>query len=256
MNYKEAAKILFDAQKGAYEIIKLSQNNPDLTLENSYLVQDELLRFQFADGEKKVGYKMGLTSKSKMKQMGVHSPIYGILTDRMKHASKTVVDTRHRIHPKIEPEVAFFIGKTLKGNVSHDQILSACTGICAAMEIIDSRYKNFEFTLPDVIADNCSSSGFVLGDTIKHPQGFDCSNLGMILEKDGAPVQFGSTAAIYGDPIESVAELCRMLGKRNLELEAGSIVLAGAATAAVPLEKGSTYTAIVQDLGQVSIQVK
>ncbi len=255
MDYKKVAQILFQSQIEAIEIGKITQDYPELTVERAYLVQDELLKLQFGNREKKIGYKMGLTSKSKMKQMGVHSPIYGVLTDRMKCLSGESISLKNRIHPKVEPEIAFLIDQTLQGRVTVQDVLNSCSGVCAAMEIIDSRYRNFEFTLPDVVADNCSSSSFVLGDVVKNPKEFDFRNLGIILEKDGSPVQFGSSAAIYGDPAASVAELCSMLGARGLALEAGSVVLAGAATAAIPLELGSEYAAVVQGLGRVSIKV-
>jgi 2-oxo-3-hexenedioate decarboxylase len=121
------------------------------------------------------------------------------------------------------------------------------------MEIIDSRYKDFKFELPDVIADNCSSFAFVLGDTVRDPREVDLGNLGMILEVDGKPVQFGSSAAILDHPLDSLLELCRMLAGRGLTLPAESVVLAGAATAAVPLNAGARVRASVQDLGSVEI---
>jgi 2-oxo-3-hexenedioate decarboxylase len=198
---------------------------------------------------------MGLTSKAKMKQMGVHNPIYGVITEKMKLASGSSFGFQGRIHPKIEPEIAFLIGKDLHGKVSTEEALAACSGVCAAMEIIDSRYRNFNFTLPDVIADNCSSSAFVLGETIRKPSEIDLGNLGMILEVNGKPAQFGSSSAIYGHPAASLAELCAMLAEQDQSLKAGDIVLAGAATAAIAFEAGQEVRTLVQDLGSVSLKI-
>lgn len=250
----ESVKIVTDAYFGAYEIDKLTDRAP-LTIPEAYEIQNEVLKILYARGDRRAGYKMGLTSKAKMKQMGVHQPIYGVLTEKMRIASGSSFDFKGRIHPKIEPEIAFLIGKDLRGKVSADEALAACSGVCAAMEIIDSRYRNFNFTLPDVIADNCSSSAFVLGETIRKPSEIDLGNLGMILEVNGKPVQFGSSAAIYGHPAASLAELCAMLAEQDQGLHAGDIVLAGAATAAIPLESGQLIKTLVQDLDSVSLKI-
>jgi 2-oxo-3-hexenedioate decarboxylase len=251
------AKIVTDAYFGAYEIDKLTDRAP-LTLPQAYDIQDKAMKILYAQGDRRVGYKMGLTSKAKMKQMGVHQPIYGVLTEKMRlsgaPASNSASFTfQGKIHPKIEPEIAFLIGKDIQGKVTADEALAACTGVCAAMEIIDSRYRNFNFTLPDVIADNCSSSAFVLGETIRKPSEVDLGNLGMLMEVNGKPVQFGSSAAIYGHPAASLAELCAMLAERDQGLRVGDIVLAGAATAAIPMERGQEIRTSVQDLGSVSL---
>jgi 2-oxo-3-hexenedioate decarboxylase len=253
----EFAKIVTDAYFGAHEIDKLTDQLPPLaplSIEDAYRVQAEALKILYARGDRRVGYKMGLTSKAKMKQMCVHQPIYGVLTEKMRIASGSTFGFQGRIHPKIEPEIAFLIGRDIQGKVSAEEALDACSGVCAAMEIIDSRYRNFNFTLPDVIADNCSSSAFVLGETVRHPKEVDLGNLGMILEVNGKPVQFGSSAAIYGHPAASLAELCALLSEQGQGLHAGDIVLAGAATAAIAMEPGQEIRTQVQDLGSVSLK--
>ncbi len=250
----ESARIVTDAYFGAYEIDKLTDRAP-LSITDAYAVQAEALKILYARGDRHVGYKMGLTSKAKMKQMGVHQPIYGVLTEKMHVASGSTFGFQGRIHPKIEPEIAFLIGRDLRGNVSAEEALAACSGVCAAMEIIDSRYRNFNFTLPDVIADNCSSSAFVLSETVRKPSELDLGNLGMVMEVNGKAVQFGSSAAIYGHPAASLAELCAMLAEQDQGLRSGDIVLAGAATAAIALESGQEIKTLVQDLGSVSLKI-
>ena len=217
------SKTVTDAYFEAYEIDKLTDQSP-LTLPQAYEIQENALKILYARGDRRVGFKMGLTSKAKMKQMGVDTPIYGAITEKMRILSGTAFSLKGRIHPKIEPEIAFLIGRELRGPVSAKEALAACSGVCAAMEIIDSRYKNFNFTLPDVIADNCSSSAFVLGETLKKPSEVDLGNLGMLMEVDGRPHQFGSSSAIYGHPAESLAELVTMLCQRDQGLKAASFL--------------------------------
>ena len=155
-------------------------------------------------------------------------------------------------------EVDFVIGRAISGRVSPAEALAACESVRAGVELIDSRYLNFNFTLPDVIADNCSSWKFALGRGKASPEtlGFESlGNLGMLLERDGRGIEFGSSSALLGHPAASLAQLCELLGEAGGRLEPGMIVLAGAPTAAVALTPGTELRASVQELGTVSLQV-
>ena len=249
------AKKLDAAQRERRTIDQLTLAEPKLDESAAYLVQDELLALRVKRGERVIGYKMGLTSKVKMIQMGVHSPIYGKLTDKMQVPSDGSFDPAKALHPRVEPEIAFLIGKDLKGPVSAQEALSACSGVCAAMEILDSRYKNFKFTLADVIADNCSSCAFVLGPWKPLPSEAALGELAIILAVNGAPAAKGKSSAIYGNPLYSLMELANMLSTRGLAIPKNSIVLSGAATEAFTLRPGSTVEVIAQSLGSAAVSV-
>ena len=237
------------------EVEKLTAKHPQLSLADAYKIQDLGIQLRKSRDERIVGFKMGLTSKAKMKQMGVEAPIYGVLTDKMQLFSGQTISMRGRIHPKIEPEIAFIMGSDLKGKVSGEKALEAVASVCAAMEIIDSRFLNFNFTLNDVVADNCSSSSFVLGPIIRKPSELNLGNLGMVLEINGKSAEFGSSGAIYGSPAESLAALSAMLDERGNYVPKGSIVLAGAATQAVAIAAGMEIRNHVQDLDTASLRV-
>jgi 2-oxo-3-hexenedioate decarboxylase len=207
--------------------------------EEGYKVQTALIEARLERGERLVGYKMGLTSKAKMAQVGVNEVIFGRLTDAMQVADGGTVEIGRFIHPRVEPEVAFAVSG---GNITH---------VAPALELIDSRYKDFEFTLPDVVADNTSAAAFVIGPWQEAPAGVD--NLGVLLEIDGAVVQVGSTAAILGDPRRAVTALSELAFKYGVPLADG-VVLAGAATAAVPLKPGSFVRAVVEGLGTAALR--
>lgn len=225
----------------------------DLDLAAAYRVQDEGIRLREGAGDKPVGYKMGLTSKAKMKQMGVDTPIMGRLTASMRVASGSTIRLQGLIHPRVEPEIAFLVKRDLRGRPSLEEALAACSGACAALELIDSRYRDFKFTLPAVVADNCSSCAFVLGPDVRRPGDLDLGRLPITLSVNGKTVESGLSEAIYGHPGLALAELAAMLDARGLWVEAGSVVLAGAATAAVRLEAGETR-ARVAGLGEVSVR--
>ncbi len=249
------AQALFQAKKSAQPMARITASLPGFSIPDAYHVQQELLGLHLSAGETLVGRKMGLTSRPKMLQMGVHQPIHGFLTSAMQIADGGELALAGRIHPKIEPEIAFLMGKELRGRPSLAEALACVEGVCAAMEIIDSRYSNFEFQLPDVVADNGSSSGFVVGGVLKRPSSIDLANLGIVVEVNGKGQLFGSSASILGHPGRSLAALAALLEEQGLAVPAGAIVLAGAATAAIPLMPGQWVRATFQNLGSVEARV-
>jgi 2-oxo-3-hexenedioate decarboxylase len=214
----------------------VAQFGADFGVGDAYEIQEDVVARRLARGERIVGVKLGLTSKAKMQQMGVGEAIWGWLTDAMRIPDGGVVELAERIHPKVEPEVAFLV----EGG--------AIAAVAPAIELIDSRYENFKFTLPEVIADNTSAAGFVVGAWQPVPDGAD--NLGVLLEVDGRVAEIGSTAAILGDPRRAFTDAIRLAGK----LEDGWIVLAGAATAAVPLKPGASVRVTVEKIGTAALR--
>jgi 2-oxo-3-hexenedioate decarboxylase len=253
---EQIARTLDGCVLNAREIKRFTLEYPSFSIAEGYTVQDQGIAMRTARGEKIVGLKMGLTSRAKMKQMGVESPIMGVLTSSMIIKNGGVLRLEGRIHPKVEPEVAFLIDQPLRGRVTREQALAACKGVVAAVEVIDSRYENFDFQLPDVVADNCSGSGFILGDVIKSVDDLDLGNLGMVMSVSGEATQFGSSSAILGHPADSLVELVHMLEPLGRGVEPGMIVLAGGATAAVRVAHGARVVTEVQGLGKIEFTVE
>jgi len=252
----ELARRLESAERNAAGIEPLTAELPSLEVEQAYAVQAELLRLKREKGERIIGYKMGLTSKAKMEQMGVHAPIYGVLTDRMFRPDGAEFALAGSIHPRIEPEIAFRLGRELKGRPSPEEALAACSNACAALEIIDSRYKAFRFKLSDVVADNASCKAFALGTWQPVPALERLGSLSMELRVGGKAVRNGSSSHILGNPARSLATLAGMLSDRGLSLAKGAVVLAGAATEAVALEEGACVEADVEELGRVAVSAR
>jgi len=247
----EFAQIVDEAARTAAAIPQFTESAP-LDVEEAYAIQALSMERRFARGERLIGVKMGLTSRAKMIQVGVDEVIWGRLTDAMRLEEGGSLSKARYVHPRIEPELAFLMKRDLSGVVTAAEALSAVEAIAPAMEIIDSRYRDFKFALPDVIADNSSSSGFVVGNWARPDQDF--SNLGIVVEVDGRPVQIGSTAAILGHPIRSLVAAARATAGIG-GLKPGWIVLAGGATAAHPLKLGQNVRTTIQNLGPVSISV-
>lgn len=233
-------------------IPRLTLSHPDLTLDDAYRIQQAGIALREKRGETVVGYKMGLTSQAKQQQMHVSTPIFGVLTNAMRVENKQTILLSHYIQPKAEPEIAFILGKDLQGEVTAQEALAACDGLCAAIDLIDSRYIDFKFTLIDVVADNTSAGSFVLGPMQK-PTGLDLANLSMDVIENKVLIEQGHSSAILGNPINSLIMLTRLLTEQGALLKAGSIVLSGAATDAKNLQPTLHFINRVESLGDVSL---
>ena len=251
----ELAVHLETARREAQPVVKITDAYPDLDYEDAYAIQEGIRELVLARGGRIAGLKMGLTSYAKMKQMGVEEPIRGFLADEFARPEGEVISTADLIHPKIEAELAFITKAPLIGrDLEIADVLEATALIVPALEIIDSRYENFRFDLRSVVADNCSSSRFVIGSSSVKPEAIasELETLGVVMEKNGEVVATGAGAAVLGNPAASVAMLARMLADRGEHIPAGTLVLTGGVTAAHRVEAGDAVTARYQHLGAVT----
>jgi 2-keto-4-pentenoate hydratase len=256
------ATILERATLTGSAVGKLTDRYP-LDVSAAYRVQRENIARRVTRGERIVGVKMGFTSKVKMIQMGVDDVIWGVLTDTME-AGADPCDLSGLIHPKVEPEIVYRLGRRVSG--ADDDIESAVDAVAVGIEVLDSRFEGYKFTLPDVIADNASAAGFRIGPW--HPMSAapgtpstpasspapDISNLPVTMAVNGQTVRTGSTAAILGDPWESLRSAARLAAQDGIVLEEGWIVLAGGITEAVPLTPGAVVTVSAAGLDTVEFR--
>jgi 2-oxo-3-hexenedioate decarboxylase len=173
------------------------------------------------------------------------------LTDAMRVPDGGTVDLSRFIHPRIEPEVAFRLAVDVDPDAPGAEVADAVDAVAPALEIIDSRYRDFRFSLPEVVADNTSAAAFVIGAWV--PLDGDLGNRSVRMSVDGVEVEIGSTAAILGHPLRALGELTRMAARYGFVLRAGDVILAGAATAAVPFG-AALVQARVAGVGMVTVR--
>ncbi|WP_410669885.1 2-keto-4-pentenoate hydratase [Amycolatopsis sp. cmx-4-68] len=249
MNVREAAASLLATVS---ERSPLSEDWPGLDVDTAYAIQDEALRLRRARGETLVGLKLGLTSRAKQQRMGIDSPLLAWLTDAMVLPAGVPVPPL--IHPRAEPELVFVLGRRLAGpGVTAATALAAVDRVYGGIEVIDSRYADYRFTLPDAIADNGSSAYFGVGPVGLQPSSLDLSLEAALLEVDGQIVDTATGAAVQGHPAEALALAANALGARGLALEPGWLVLTGGMTDAVPLRPGSRVAAHFSNLGSITL---
>ncbi len=251
------AQTLDDARLKGVSLSQFSGQFPDFSRSDAYSVQEKGIQMRSSRGEKIIGLKMGLTSEGKRKQMNLDSPLYGVLTDKMEVENQGTFNLIGSIHPKIEPEIAFYITQDLKGTISREDVLNATEYIAPALEILDSRYEGFKyFSMEDVIADNSSSSHFIIGPKCTNFKSLDLQNLKMKMKINGVISTEGISSDISGDPVISVIQLAELLSNRDQFIPANTIVLAGAATLAVSLEPNMIVSLEVENLETMSVNIK
>jgi 2-keto-4-pentenoate hydratase len=252
----EIAEQLYLAEKSVTPVDPLTAANPGLTVEQAYAIQLAGVGIRRErDSAKVVGKKIGLTSIAMQRLIGVDSPDYGHLFDRMLVAEGGPISCSELLLPRVEGEVAFVLDRRLQGpGVTIADVLRATAGVMASIEIVDSRVRDWKIKLPDTIADNASSARFVVGSRLICPGEVDLRLQGMVLEKNGEVVNTGAGAAVMGHPASSVAWLANKLGEFGIALEEGEIILSGAVTAAVDARAGDSFMVSFQGLGTVGVR--
>ncbi|MED7931125.1 2-keto-4-pentenoate hydratase [Nonomuraea sp. LP-02] len=250
---EKAAAALLDAYATGTPIPPLTTTYPGLSIIDAYTIQLAQVREWTAAGAVVKGHKVGLTSAAMQRQLGVDQPDFGHLTDAMFFQDSAPIDSGRFLQPRIEPEIAFVLGRPLSGpGVTTAEAVAAVDFVLPALEIIDSRIADWEITLPDTIADNASSGGVVLGTRPVRLDGLDLALTGCLLYRGGVLEQTGAGGAVLGSPINALVWLANVLGERGVSLEAGHVVLPGSVTASIPVGPGETVTATFAGLGPVT----
>ena len=229
---------------------------PGSTIDDGYLVQQRVLAAT-RSGHRQVGRKIGLTSPAVQRQMGVDTPDFGVLYAEMAVGDAQPVPNSVLIQPRIEAEVAFVLGRDLPDRpVIASDVLRATEFVVAAIEIVDSRIRDWAISIVDTVADNASSGLFVLGGSPRRLDAIDdLRECAMSLTRDDTDsdkvLSSGTGAACLGHPVNAVVWLANAVAERGVPLRAGEVILSGALGPLVPVERGATYTASIDGLGSV-----
>jgi 2-oxo-hept-3-ene-1,7-dioate hydratase len=250
----KAADILMKAEKERKQAIQLSTTWPGITLDDSYAVSREVARRKMAAGAKLIGHKVGLTSKAMQRSSQIDEPDYGHLFDDMMIADGAKVPHDKYCRPRVEIELAFIMGKPLRGpGVGLPEVLRATEYIIPAIEIVDARLLDPR-KIVDTVADNGAAAGIVTGGRPVGPLDVDLRWVGGIMYKNSEIEETGVAAGVLGHPALGVAWLANKLGAHGVTLEPGHLVLAGSFTRVVHAQKGDTLHADFGTLGAIAVQ--
>jgi 2-oxo-3-hexenedioate decarboxylase len=250
----QVAEELIVAERERKEIAPFTDAHPDFDVDAAYEAQRLFVESKLAAGQTLAGAKLGLTSRAKQQDMGVSAPLYGMVTSGMIAPYGEALDVANLIHPRVEPEIAFLLARELAGPTGVTGVLAATEVVFGAVDVLDSRYRDFRFRLPDVVADNASAGRLLLGPRACRPGEIeDLRLVGCVLRHDGDVIGTAAGAAVMGHPAASVAWLANRLAEHGDRLPAGSLVFSGGLTAAVPIRPGHAVTAEFDGLGTVEV---
>lgn len=248
------AQELLEAEKSRIGIEPLTTRDNNLTVEDAYRIQLELVEKKLADGQKIIGKKVGLTSAAMQKMLNVNEPDYGHLFDEMVVQNNATVNVRSMISPKVEAEIGFVLEDDLVGpNITYIDVMMATKYVVPTIEIIDSRVKDWKIKLIDTVADNGSSAKVVVGEKQTMLQSVDLRTNSMVLFKNDELLATGAGAAALGHPAHAIAWLANKLHDYDIVLKKGELILPGALSAAISVMAGDTIQADFGALGSVTV---
>jgi 2-keto-4-pentenoate hydratase len=250
----EVAAELAEAERSRVAISPLTTTNLDIDVVDAYEIQLINIRQRVAEGARVIGHKVGLSSKAMQEMMGVDEPDYGHLLDEMQVFEDRPVPAARYLYPRVEVEVGFVLADDLPGEgCTEDDVLAATAAFAPAIELIDTRIKDWKIKLCDTIADNASSAGWVLGEARVSPKDIDIASIDAVLTRNGEVVAKGRSDAVLGNPVTAVAWLARKVDSFGVRLKAGDIVLPGSCTKAFDATPGDDFVADFDGLGSVHL---
>lgn len=249
------ALALHEAEQRRVALSPLSEVYPALSVEQAYAIQSAW--FQIKQPARLIGHKIGLTSLAMQQLLGIDQPDYGFLLENMALSAGGTFQRSDFIAPRIEPEIAFWLSRDLRGpGVTTEEVLDATRGVSAALELVDSRVANWRIKLVDTIADNASSARVIVSEQVFDPRELDLLRESVTLLRNDQQVGAGDGSAVLGHPATAVAWLANKLAEFGVTLSSGQLVLPGAMCAAATVEAGETYRAVFSSLGEVTVHFK
>lgn len=249
-----AVELLLEAERTRTPVVQLSKTYPEIEIEDSYAIQSEVTRRKIAGGARLIGHKIGLTSKAMQQSSQIDEPDYGHLLDYMMIADGAKVPHADYCVPRVEPELAFVLGKPLKGpGVGLLDVLRATEYVVPAIEIIDARVQNPR-RIFDTVADNGAAAGIVLGGRPIGPMEVDLRWVGAVFYRNSEIEETGLAAGVLGHPALGIAWLANKVGPFGITLEPGHVMLSGSFTRPVWADKGDTLHADFGPLGGLAVQ--
>lgn len=252
---------LYDARKTRIQLRHFSREYPQMTIQDGYAIQREWLRRELAEGRTIKGRKIGLTSRAMQQASQITEPDYAPLMDDMFFETGCDIPLERFIAPRIEVELAFVLGKPLRGpGITRFDVLKATEYLTPALEIIDARIEQFDREtqaprkVTDTIADFAGNAGVVLGGRPFKPDGVDMRWIGALLYKNGVIEESGLAAAVLNHPATGVAWLANKIAPFDEQLNGGDLVLSGSFTRPTTAVRGDVLHADYGPFGNIAFR--
>jgi 2-oxopent-4-enoate/cis-2-oxohex-4-enoate hydratase len=250
---RQLSNELFEAWATGRPVEPITDRVPEISIEDAYLVQLQNVERRIAQGERVVGKKIGVTSQAVMNLLKVDEPDFGHLLSGMAYKDGDAVSLKNSLIPRGEGEIAFVLKHDVTGpGLTNADLLRATECVMPCFELVDSRIRDWKIKIQDTVADNASSFAFVLGDAAADPRKIDLVSIGMTLEKNGEQIGTGTGAATMGHPLTAMTWLANTLGRFDITLRAGEVILSGSLSIMFPIAPGDSIRMSLDGVGACS----
>ena len=226
-----------------------------LSLDQAFRIQlASIARRRGEPGQRRVGWKVGLTAKAIQEQFGVHEPVFGCLLEEGRKPSGHEFRAAALIKPGFENEVLIELGRDVPAGADRAAVAGAVASLAPALEIIETR-GDFTRQLALALADNAQQKAFVVAAPVALADAPDLARVTARVHINGAEVARGTGDAVLGHPYNSVAWLAGKLAEFGEPLRAGDVIMSGSFTRQFPLAAGDTVETTFDRLGTVTASV-
>ena len=257
---EQSAEALFEAEQTGRQIGLLSRQFPGMTMDDAYAVQAALVARKTAAGRRRIGWKIGLTSRAMQNALKIETPDSGVLLDDMLFASGSTVPAGRFIQPRVEAEIAFVMKSPLAGaECCRADVVDATDYVTPALEILDTRILRADpatgqaRVITDTISDNAANAGIVTGSERHAIDAHDLRWVGAIVSRDATVEETGLGAGVLNDPVTSVLWLARRMAAYGQSIHPGDIVLSGSFIRPIEAPPGCIIAADYGSFGTVEI---
>ncbi len=250
---------LDESEKTGVQIRQFSIEYPGIAIEDAYAIQKQWVELKVSAGRRIKGHKIGLTSRAMQVSSNINEPDYGSLLDDMFFADGSAIPISRFIVPRVEVELAFILGKPLRGpDCTIFDVLNATDFVTPAVELIDARIHQVDpetkatRKVTDTISDNAANAGIVLGGRPFKPLSADMRWISAILYRNGTVEETGVAAAVLNHPANGVAWLVNKLAVYGVGLDAGEVILGGSFTRPTFAKRGDSFHVDYGTYGSIS----
>lgn len=254
--FDDVAVALRTALRDSTPIDPPTKTWPSLDAEGGWKVSKINVEHAIKSGDRLVGYKLGNIAKVMQTAFGLDEPDYGFMLGSTLAFEGTSLSLTQYIKPYVELEVAFVLKSKLRGpGATIADVMSAIDYAVPAIEIIDSRVKDWAIDLPDTLADNGSTGTVILGGSPRHLTQLNLANTRGTLYFNNREVITGNTRNVLGNPIAAIAWLINRLAPYDIEFLPGQVILPGSCLQAIPMTEAGHWTGMFDGFGSIEFDV-
>jgi 2-keto-4-pentenoate hydratase len=209
----------------------------DEALRAGLLQSQEGFRALRAQGARRLGWKAGFGTAAAMEKLGTSGPLAAPLTDATLAPSGTRFDVSRWGKPVLEPEVAVLLAADIGVGQSGAEIEGAVGSVGAAIELVDLGEAGDDAGA--ILAAGIFHRAVLLGELAPVEPGTSLADLRVDVYAGGEGHALAADpAALLGDLVDVLAGMAELLAIAEERLQAGDVIITGAAVKPFELAGG------------------